>query len=102
MAAREEKRQFFSLNLFVSSVYKAYSTKGVIALFIGMVVPSIEAHCDNDTLLSARFWLVVESRGSQRGEPQPFSEQRKQVRFQQTHNQGLRWLLVMVSWDLGF
>ena len=32
-----------------------------------MVVPSIEAHCDNDTLLSARFWLVVESRGFVKG-----------------------------------
>ena len=32
-----------------------------------MVVPSIEAHCDNDTLLSARFWLVVESRGEPEG-----------------------------------
>ena len=32
-----------------------------------MVVPSIEAHCDNDTLLSARFWLVVESKGFVKG-----------------------------------
>ena len=32
-----------------------------------VVVPTIEAHCDNDTLLSARFWLVVESRGEPEG-----------------------------------
>ena len=27
-------------------------------------------------------------------------EQQKQVRFQQTHNQGLRQLLLTLSWDL--
>ena len=37
-----------------------------------------------------------------RGGPGPsqFSEQQKQVRFQQTHNQGLRQLFLTVSWDL--
>ena len=32
--------------------------------------------------------------------PSQFSEQQKQVRFQQTHNQSLRQLFLTVSWDL--
>ena len=32
--------------------------------------------------------------------PSRFSEQQKQVRFQQTHNQGLRQLFLSGSWDL--
>ena len=32
--------------------------------------------------------------------PFQFSKQQKQVRFQQTHNRGLRPLFVTVSWDL--
>ena len=35
-----------------------------------------------------------------RAGPGQFLEQQKQVRFQQTHNQGLRQLFCTVSWDL--
>ena len=32
--------------------------------------------------------------------PFQYSEQQKQVRFQQMHNQGLRQLFLTMSWDL--
>ena len=45
---------------------------------------------------------VSNTRGGGQGEPgtPQFLEQRKLVRFQQTHNQGLRQLFLTVSWDL--
>ena len=38
--------------------------------------------------------------GSRGARALQFLEQRKQVHFQQTHNQGLRQLFLTVSWDL--
>ena len=49
---------------------------------------------------SLRLSKTPQRQGGSCRPPSQFLEQRKQVRFQQRHNQGLRQLFLTLSWNL--
>ena len=63
-------------------------------------VDIVKAKKPNDTLTKKQMASSATFSKSGGAPPFQFSEQQKQVLFKQTHNQGLRQLLLTVSWDL--